>query len=158
MSDGARGSDDSEVRGPRSGVSKAPEGLLGQTIDAKDSPIIDTHQHLWDLQKQRIPWLKNGRGVLNRSYVTRDYMEAIRGLNIIKAIYMEVNVAPEDHVAEVEVLYTAHLADEMDDGADDGTTHDTQAENTGSALGLVFYLPDSERKNGRKHDRVKETH
>ena len=35
MSDGARGSDDSEVSGPRSGVSKAPEGLLGQTIDQR---------------------------------------------------------------------------------------------------------------------------
>ena len=35
MSDGAKGSDDSEVSGPRSGVSKAPEGLLGLTIDRR---------------------------------------------------------------------------------------------------------------------------
>jgi len=35
MSDGARGFDDSEVSGPRSGVSKAPEGLLGRTIDQR---------------------------------------------------------------------------------------------------------------------------
>ena len=35
MSDGAKGSDDSEVSGPRSGVSKAPEGLLGLTIDGR---------------------------------------------------------------------------------------------------------------------------
>jgi len=33
MSDTARGFDDSEVSAPHSGVSKAPEGLLGQTID-----------------------------------------------------------------------------------------------------------------------------
>ena len=35
MSDGAKGFDDPEVSGPRSGVSKAPEGLLGQTIDQR---------------------------------------------------------------------------------------------------------------------------
>ncbi len=35
MSDGAKGFDDSEVSGPRSGVSKAPEGLLGLTIDGR---------------------------------------------------------------------------------------------------------------------------
>ncbi|MBW2375852.1 MAG: serine/threonine protein kinase, partial [Deltaproteobacteria bacterium] len=35
MSDGTRGFDDPEVSGPRSGVSKAPEGLLGQTIDQR---------------------------------------------------------------------------------------------------------------------------
>ncbi len=35
MSDGARGFDDSDVSGPHSGVSKAPEGLLGQTIDQR---------------------------------------------------------------------------------------------------------------------------
>jgi len=35
MSDGVRGFDDSEVSGPRSGVSKAPEGLLGRTIDQR---------------------------------------------------------------------------------------------------------------------------
>jgi serine/threonine-protein kinase len=35
MSDGARGFDDSEVSGPRSAVSKAPEGLLGRTIDQR---------------------------------------------------------------------------------------------------------------------------
>ena len=35
MKDGAKGSEDSELSGPRSGVSKAPDGLLGQTIDQR---------------------------------------------------------------------------------------------------------------------------
>ena len=35
MSDGARGFDDSEMSGPRSAVSKSPDGLLGQTIDQR---------------------------------------------------------------------------------------------------------------------------
>ncbi len=35
MSNGANGFDDSEVSGPHSGVSKAPQGLLGRTIDQR---------------------------------------------------------------------------------------------------------------------------
>jgi len=65
-------------------------------------PIIDTHQHLWNLEQQEVPWLENAPPVLRRSYVTRDYQQATRGLNITKAIYMEVNVAPRDHWSEVE--------------------------------------------------------
>ncbi len=65
-------------------------------------PIIDTHQHLWDLSSQRLPWLDSAPAVLRRSYTTDDYREATRGLGVVKAIYMEVDVAPEQHVAEAE--------------------------------------------------------
>ena len=67
-------------------------------------PIIDTHQHLWDLERQHVPWLDNAPGVLKRSYVSRDYLEATRGCHIVKAIYMEVDVPPSDHTAEVDLI------------------------------------------------------
>jgi L-fuconolactonase len=76
--------------------------LLGS--EPESLPMIDTHQHLWDLDKQNVPWLKNSKSVLARSYVTKDYLEATQGLNIIQAIYMEVDLAPEDHVAEAELI------------------------------------------------------
>jgi predicted TIM-barrel fold metal-dependent hydrolase len=66
-------------------------------------PIVDTHQHLWDLTKFRLPWLA-GAGALNRSFVTKDYLEAAEGLNIVKAVYMEVDVVPEQHAAEAEYV------------------------------------------------------
>lgn len=66
------------------------------------TPIIDTHQHLWDLSSQRLPWLESAPEVLRRSYTTRDYLEASRGLGVAKAVYMEVDVAPEQHVAEAD--------------------------------------------------------
>jgi predicted TIM-barrel fold metal-dependent hydrolase len=66
-------------------------------------PIVDTHQHLWDLKKVRPPWLKPG-GELTRNYVTRDYLEATRGLNVVKAVYMEVAVADEDLEKEAELV------------------------------------------------------
>ncbi len=66
-------------------------------------PIIDTHQHLWDLSKFRLPWAA-GVELLNRSFVTSDYLAATEGLNVVKAIYMEVDVAPDQKNAEADYI------------------------------------------------------
>ena len=68
----------------------------------KQLPIIDTHQHLWDLTKFRPPWLDGAPDVLAKSYVTKDYLAATKGLNVVKAVYMEVDVDPRQQVAEAE--------------------------------------------------------
>ena len=36
-------------------------------------PIIDTHQHLWDIQKFKLAWLSTAPE-LARNFVTRDYL------------------------------------------------------------------------------------
>jgi predicted TIM-barrel fold metal-dependent hydrolase len=64
-------------------------------------PIIDTHQHLWDLSLFRLPWQKDNPK-LARSFVTRDYLEAIAGLNVVKSVYMEVDVDPSQQSAEAD--------------------------------------------------------
>ena len=69
--------------------------------DPKAALIIDTHQHLWDLSKQKLPWLESAPEVLKHSYRNEEYRAATLGLNI-KAVYMEVDVAPDQHVAEAE--------------------------------------------------------
>ncbi|MCB0063098.1 MAG: amidohydrolase family protein [Caldilineaceae bacterium] len=66
-------------------------------------PIIDTHQHLWDLSKFTLPWTA-GAGVLERSFVQRDYAEATAGQNVVKAIYMEVDVEPSQQRAEADYI------------------------------------------------------
>jgi L-fuconolactonase len=53
--------------------------------------IVDTHVHLWDLHQFRLPWLE-GAPALNRSFLARDYQNAVAGLNVAKAVYMEVDV------------------------------------------------------------------
>ena len=74
-------------------------------------PIIDTHQHLWDLTKFNLPWTA-GAASLNRSFVMKDYLEATRGAGVVKAIYMEVDVVPEQQVKEAEyVLGLCHTSD-----------------------------------------------
>jgi predicted TIM-barrel fold metal-dependent hydrolase len=66
-------------------------------------PLVDTHQHLWDVTKFKLPWLPK-EGVLARSYVMDDYRAAIAGTGIERSVYMEVDVAPEQQVAEAEHL------------------------------------------------------
>jgi predicted TIM-barrel fold metal-dependent hydrolase len=71
--------------------------------DAADMLIIDTHQHLWDLSLITPPWLSSAPEILKKSYRTEEYLEATKGLNI-KTVYMEVDVAPDDKVAEADYV------------------------------------------------------
>ncbi len=66
-----------------------------------DSLIIDTHQHLWDRAQLDLPWLATAPAVLRKDYLTADYRAACAGLNV-RAIYMEVDVAPEHHEKEAD--------------------------------------------------------
>ncbi len=65
--------------------------------------VVDTHVHLWDLNRFRLPWLEKD-SPLARSFVIKDYQTAIDGLNVVKAVYMEVDVDPRQHVAEAEYV------------------------------------------------------
>ncbi|RMF92076.1 MAG: hypothetical protein D6741_15315, partial [Planctomycetota bacterium] len=64
-------------------------------------PIIDTHQHLWDLSVVRMPWLKNAPE-LKRNFLPDDYKRASHGLGIEKAVYMEVGAADADLAKEAD--------------------------------------------------------
>lgn len=74
---------------------------------AKDSlkmlPVIDTHQHLWDLTKLKLGWLKKG-SAYDASFTPKEYAEATDGLNVVKAVYMEVDVVPEDKQKEADYV------------------------------------------------------
>ncbi len=72
-----------------------------QTNSAEYSPIIDTHQHLWDLTNLRLRWIGKG-SVLDRNFLPSDFAEATAGLGIAQAVYMEVAVVPEDQTKEAK--------------------------------------------------------
>jgi predicted TIM-barrel fold metal-dependent hydrolase len=72
-------------------------------VAADSLPIIDCHQHLWDLDKFKLPWIEPGT-LLGRSYVMKDYLAAIEGTGIKNAVYMEVDVDPAQQTAEAEHL------------------------------------------------------
>lgn len=74
--------------------------LLAQAETPID--IIDTHQHLWDLTQFQPPWLEEASPVIAQSHTIQHYLQAIQGLNITKAIYMEIDVAPDQHEKEIQ--------------------------------------------------------
>jgi predicted TIM-barrel fold metal-dependent hydrolase len=85
-------------------LARSAAGLAALAADPADAvPIIDTHQHLWDLKKFKLPWIKSG-APLDRSFVLGDYLEAAAGLNIVRTVYMEVDVEPSQQSAEVDYV------------------------------------------------------
>jgi L-fuconolactonase len=67
-------------------------------------PIIDTHQHLWDIERFKIGWSKPP---LPRNFNMQDYLEATKGLNVVKSVYMEVAVPPDKR--HEEALYAIEV-------------------------------------------------
>src|SRR5262245_2392438 len=69
--------------------------------------IIDTHQHLWDLERLPYSWT-SGRPSLNRSFRPSDYREATRDLTVVKSVHVEADV-DEDFILK-ETLHVLSLA------------------------------------------------
>src|SRR4051812_20363440 len=67
-------------------------------------PIIDAHQHVWDLERFRLPWLDRAGERLNRTYSLADYAKAVEGLGVVKAVYAEVAVRPGEWETEAEYV------------------------------------------------------
>lgn len=87
-------------------------GIVGAWAGAKPQaaeepstpiPIIDTHQHLWDLKQFKLPWVTK-ESPLAKNYLMADYFDATKGLNVVKSIYMEVDVDPSHQQAEAEYV------------------------------------------------------
>ena len=65
---------------------------------------IDTHQHLWNLDRFDLPWLPKS-GPLAGSHTPANYAADSEGLGISRTIYMEVDVAPGQREAEAAYVY-----------------------------------------------------
>lgn len=74
-------------------------------------PVVDTHQHLWDLSKFRLPWQKNEEK-LAKNHLMSDYLKATADLGdvdgkpakIVETVYMEVDVEPSQQRAEAQYV------------------------------------------------------
>jgi len=73
--------------------------------------IIDTHQHLWDLDLFRYSWLDR-IPELNRSFRMEDYLAATTGLGIVKSVHLEADVDEPYMLDETRQLLA--LADQPD--------------------------------------------
>lgn len=70
--------------------------------------IIDAHHHIWRLAD--LPWLAGppvprifgDYAKLRRDYEIEEYIAAVRPQGVVKSVYVQVNVAPQAEIAEVE--------------------------------------------------------
>jgi predicted TIM-barrel fold metal-dependent hydrolase len=78
-------------------------------------PIVDPHQHFWDLSRNYYPWLCDPKPVhfrygdysaLKRNYLPPDYLRDAAGLNIVKTVHVQANWDQNDPVGETRWLET----------------------------------------------------
>jgi L-fuconolactonase len=83
---------------------------VGAAARAEDKPMlpaVDTHQHLWNLDELKLAWFdpKTPEGkILGHNFTPKEYAEATKGLNVVKAVYMEVDVVPEQQQKEADYV------------------------------------------------------
>jgi predicted TIM-barrel fold metal-dependent hydrolase len=65
--------------------------------------LVDTHQHLWDLQRFPCAWCQ-GIPALNRSFLLADYEAAAHGLGIAQTVFMECDVDEPHALAEARTI------------------------------------------------------
>ncbi|HUK24612.1 MAG TPA: amidohydrolase [Terriglobales bacterium] len=71
--------------------------------------IVDTHQHLWDLDLFHYSWLQSVPS-LDRSFRMADYLAATEGLQVEKSVHLEADVDEAYMLAETRHLLA--LADQ----------------------------------------------
>ncbi|MGI9542551.1 MAG: amidohydrolase family protein [Cyclobacteriaceae bacterium] len=73
-------------------------------------PIIDTHLHIWDVERLYYPWLAD-LPLLNRSYLPEDYSKATQGLNIEKMVFAQCECDPKQFLEEADWVVEQSLRD-----------------------------------------------
>lgn len=72
---------------------------------AASFPLIDTHQHLWDMKTIRLPWLDDPEAAkIATPHTMATYLREAKGLGIVKTVYMEVDAAEEDQAKEADFV------------------------------------------------------
>ena len=104
-----------------------------------DLPIIDAHQHFWDLEANYLPWLRDEPPIsfrygdyraLKRNYLPADYRRDAAGLNLVGSVFVETEWDRSDPVGETRWVHAlarqsrfpsvmvGHAALHQDDAAD----------------------------------------
>jgi L-fuconolactonase len=65
--------------------------------------VVDSHQHLWDLKKFRLPWTAKNPAMA-RDFSMLDYRSATSGIPIEKSVYLEVDCDPSQQQAEADYI------------------------------------------------------
>lgn len=72
---------------------------------SKKIEIIDSHFHIWDLERQNLPWLKDCPDIA-KTYTLEDYKKMYEGfsnVDFLGGVYVEVD--SDDPIKEDEIIY-----------------------------------------------------
>src|SRR5437867_1048487 len=78
-------------------------GLTWRFINGAIMRIIDTHQHLWDLDLFSYSW-RQAVPKLNRSFRMKDYLEATQRVGLDKSVHVEADVDEPDMLEETRFI------------------------------------------------------
>ncbi len=87
-----------------------------------DVPVIDAHQHFWDLDRNYLPWLRDQPPIpfrygdysaIRKNYMPPDYRRDASGMNLVGSVFVETEWDRTDSVGETrwvnELAKTAGL-------------------------------------------------
>src|SRR4051812_13786685 len=63
-------------------------------------PIVDTHLHIWDLNRLSYPWLAS-IPALNKNHLIDDYRRACNGVEVAKMVFLQCECLPAQYEQEL---------------------------------------------------------
>ena len=66
-----------------------------------DFPIVDTHVHVWNVDRIDYPWLSDVPQ-LNKSHLPEDYTQACGAVEVEKIIFLQAEARPEQYKKETQ--------------------------------------------------------
>ena len=88
---------------------KDPREVFLQSGADADLPIVDAHQHFWDIERNNHPWLRErplipfrygDYSAICRNFLPKDYFQLTAGHRVVKTVYMEAEWDPRDPLGE----------------------------------------------------------
>jgi len=94
---------------------------MGQIMSAR-FPIVDAHQHFWDLDKNYYPWLQDepmipfrygDYSAIRKNYMPADYRRDASGYDIVGTVYVEAEWDRKTPVAEMHYIDALRRAERL---------------------------------------------
>ena len=80
-----------------------------QPEPSADFPIVDAHQHFWNIEKNYHPWLRDEPPIsfrygdysaIRKQYLPDDYFVSVSPHHVVKTVYVEAEWDPSDPIGE----------------------------------------------------------
>jgi predicted TIM-barrel fold metal-dependent hydrolase len=90
-----------------------------ESASEDDAPIVDAHQHFWDLERNYYPWLCDAEPIpfrygdysaLKRNYLPPDYRADAGRHRVVKTVHVEAEWDRASPVAETRWIESVHVA------------------------------------------------